>query len=304
MNETENHYIFISKLRNARIKALSLAKLEAEQLLGDFGTEIMLSNPLSCEKGTFAVKIAKSLNWDLFLERLLHLGYTNTVYLCEFGKDKPFKYHWKRKAFDLKEVYVEDKKVLLERSPNNREFVIKTHDGAEKTVKGYRGSSGETGKRALPVYDCKLMTNLVYRLETVRFLDPFAGGGGIVLEAKSKNWEVYSLDIDPILEPGLLKYGARHSTGNASHIPYKDDFFDAIATEVPFSKTAEEDIKKSIYEMERVIKENCEIVLMCAEHQSDMIRYIAKKASLFINIDEPLNRKGTSCNIFRFKKLA
>ena len=54
--------------------------------------------------------------------------------------------------------------------------------------------------------------------------------------------------------------------------------------------------------MKRVIKSSGCIVLMVADYQADIIRQCAVDFDLTMDIDEPLDRKGTAVHIFRFYK--
>ena len=46
--------------------------------------------------------------------------------------------------------------------------------------------------------------------EGALFLDPFAGVGGLIIEALASNYEVVSADWDPVVQHGLAHLGARH----------------------------------------------------------------------------------------------
>ena len=272
MGNKLGNYIYIFKVRTARSKAMNLAINEAQILLKDVGLDYLNSNPMSSLKATFAM--AGNTDEDKLLKRLSKLGFTEEVYKCDFSSNKNDKnaYKWKNSLFSLQSFYKENKALLEEKAPNNREFILSDTNGNPRKIKGYRGDGTDLGRRALPVSDAKLLVNLVYKNEKLKFLDPFAGAGGIIIEAVANDWDVYSSDIDSILAFGLEGYGAKHFISRILSLPFQDSFFDVIATEVPFDKNATNEIMKGLGELKRVLKVNGKISMMTADYQAGDIR--------------------------------
>jgi len=119
----------------------------------------------------------------------------------------------------LVRLYEEDAALLRDRAPDRRLFALQTGDGQQRLIRGYRGDGGALSRRALAVCDSRLLVNLVHASEGATFLDPFAGIGGIVLEALDSGYRVMSSDLDPILRPGLEQLGSVHYVSDACHLP-------------------------------------------------------------------------------------
>jgi hypothetical protein len=101
-------------------------------------------------------------------------------------------------------------------------------------MRGYRGSSARGARRALPVADARLLVNLARADRRRVLLDPFAGAGGIVFEAVRLGAEVWTVDVDAALQPGLVHLGAKHRIGDATALSYPTHSVHGIATEPPF----------------------------------------------------------------------
>ncbi len=95
---------------------------------------------------------------------------------------------------------------------------------------------------SLNARDARLLVNLSGVLPGERFLDPFAGAGGILTEAAAVGADAYGLDIveDMVLgaSMNLAHYGLRATLarGDARNIPWSG--FDAIATDVPYGRSS------------------------------------------------------------------
>jgi len=135
--------------------------------------------------------------------RLKRLGYTCAVDIVRDlpkNRAKPETItKWRGRNVELVRIYEESDDRLRESAPDHRTFLLEGADGVIRPVVGYRGSPGPLEHRALPVVDARFLVNLVWQPRGGIPLDPFAGAGGIVIEAKLAGWTTFSLDNDPSL---------------------------------------------------------------------------------------------------------
>ena len=294
--------ILIFKIKTSRLKARNLALAEVQSFLSDIETAtVVIGGPLSTEKGIIAAYLPENINinnWEY--ERL---GYIQQIdVMVPESKPSQNTIKWHGAFYSLEPIYQEDSEKVRNQAPDKRQFLLPDPNGVLRYVTGYRGDGTETGKRALPVEDCKLMLNLSNVKNGQRVLDPFAGGGGIVFAAIQAGLDTYSSDIDSKLQYGLCDFGSNHYVADISQLPFDNDFFDAVVTEAPFDKNVTKNVANGLSEMKRVIKPSGQIVLMVADYQAPTIRDHAISLGFSIDIDEPLDRKGTAVHIFRFKK--
>ena len=214
MSEVAEQTVLILYLRPARNKARAVAEVEALSLLRDLAVTAPPGGPLSEQGGLFWISIpARFL--PIAQERLPRLGYTFAVdhvqlvpastkqaqeVAPEAGERRT---RWRRKSHRLVRLYEEDTDALREQAPDRRTFLFETAEGEIRPVKGYRGDGQALSRRGLPVYDARMLVNVVFRPEGGVLLDTFAGIGGIVIEAIASGWSVVSCDIDPALRHGL-----------------------------------------------------------------------------------------------------
>jgi tRNA G10 N-methylase Trm11 len=143
------------------------------------------------------------------------------------------------------------------------------------------------------VEDARLLVNLVANPVGGRLLDPFAGAGGVIVEARAKGWAVISLDRDPALRYGLDELSFLHIVGNASALPFADESIDAVATEPPHHPSALALVTASIGEISRVLRPGGRVAVLVASHQADSVRRAAREAGLASELDSHIDRKGT-----------
>jgi hypothetical protein len=277
--------------------------------LGDFGASAASGGPLSDQPGIFWIELPDAMLEEA-VSRLPRLGYTESAHWLE--PTTPRARHgiqWRGKTYQLTPLYCEDPDEAREQAPDRRVFLLATPDGEGRLVRGYRGDGQALSRRGLPVYDARLLANLampsgISAKSRVVFLDPFAGIGGVVLEAKAHGCHVFSLDRDPALRLGLAHFGAAHVVADARNLPYADNAMDAIATEPPYDDQAILMVVESLVEMARILKPAGSMVLLCAEAQAAALRQQAAQLPLELWLDETVDRKGLGCVLLAWHKLA
>ncbi|MDR0301359.1 MAG: hypothetical protein LBI04_03495, partial [Treponema sp.] len=274
--------VILCKIRNSRIKAKKIAILEMIFLQTDSGALFIKNGPLGDIKGLVSFLCPKN-NLGYFKDRLKFLGYFDIFYILDFNNLETKKninlysinpLVWKGKKFSIERFFSQNKKIYEEQSPHNRMFRIYDNNGEIKEVCGYRGDGSEFGSRALPVEDARCMVNLSQPGKNKKMIDPFAGAGGIIYQFKYivPDGNMISVDIDPILKPGLEYYGAAHYIKNASGICLTANSFNSVITEVPFSVNALDDINNALRQLSSFISKDGVFIIMCGKNQSGEIQ--------------------------------
>lgn len=306
ISQIESLATFVIHTRPSRRKAKSLALYEILSLLQDIGGFSARGGPLSESRGVAWINLPEK-NVSIACNRLKRLGYIKAVDLVQLIasqhriKKAPV-IKWKKRKVALVRVYEEDKKQFRDDAPDRRTFMLKCGDGIVRPITGYRGGSGPFGHRALPVEDARLLVNLVYKPLKGIFLDPFAGAGGIVIEARRSNWTTLSLDNDPSLRYGLRQLADFHILGSAINLPFGSSSIDAIASEPPYHPMALGIVLDSIHEMVRVLKPTGRAALLVARDHVQQINLIIEQSEVRFEFDQPVNRKGTQVNCLCFTK--
>ena len=299
--------VVLCKIRSSRLKAKQIAILE--MILLQFDNEILFvkNGPLGDIKGLISF-LCPTKNIASFKERLKFSGYFYTFYLLDFdnftyknipGLNSINPMIWKGKKFSVTVFFNIDSKIFTDQSPNNRKFKIIDTNNEIREIKGYRGDGSDTGKRALPVEDARCMVNLSQPWKNKRMIDPFAGAGGIIFQFKYIVPEgiMTSIDIDPILKPGLEFYGATHSVMNSGDASFPENSFDSVITEVPFSDNAETDIINAFKKLDACISKNGVYIIMCNIDQSAFIRKTMEELNNFQVFGHEIDRKGINVEI-------
>lgn len=308
----EDYDVLVCSLRSSRIKAKQLAILELFLVLSQIGCLFIINGPLGDIKGIISFFINKKKR-NLLHSLLKNVGYCDKFYILDF--DNPDanstpelvsvnKLMWKGIPFSVHKYYEQDRAIYKKHSSHNRDFFIYGNDGLIKKVKGYRGDGSDTGRRALPVEDSRLMVNLCVPYKAKTLMDPFAGSGGILHEARyiAPHLTLISADIDPVLEPGLKKYADKHYAMDASDVILEDTVIDAIVTEVPFSPAATDSVIKVFEHLSKCLSYNGRIVFMCQVEQYEELKLCMKDLQLCPLIEKPVNRKGTDVVISAWYK--
>lgn len=290
--------MLILRLRPSRSKAREAAVAEVLALLRGLDARAAPGGPLSELAGVAWVTVPeKSL--ESAMGRLQGLGYTTAVYLVTppgevNPRHKPLVTRWKRREVALARIYEESDASLRAKAPDRRTFLLECDDGVVRPIAGYRGGSGVLEHRALPVADARLLVNLVAAEGYGRLLDPFAGAGGVIIEASSRGFTTTSLDRDRTLRFGLAELSAFHVVGDASALPFANASFDAVATEPPYHASALEAIVASISEVARVVRHGGRAAFLVASEQADAVRRAGHRAGLSLEFEAAIDRKGTN----------
>lgn len=296
-------------LRNARKKAREAATAEALALLHDLEPQAPRGGPLSEVSGILWITIPDR-HVAAAASRLPRLGYTEAVDLLveedanedSHGTPTGRLVRWKRHTYELVRLYEENPAALRARAPDRRVFLFETGDGQVRAVQGYRGSKDALTHRALPVPDARLLVNLVAQAGPGLLLDPFAGAGGIVLEAVASGWSVVSADIDQAVRHGLVAFGARHVVADARRLPFGDGLVDAIATEPVYDPQVGELVEEALGELYRVLRAGGRLAMLCAAWQATGLRQRAEVLGLHAQLDTPVNRKGLDVVALAWRK--
>ena len=304
--------VVVCRIRSSRLKAKRLAVLE--MLFAQFGNGVLAikNGPLGDVKGTASFFCPRQ-NLAAFAERLPGIGYCRKFYLLDFedaGRPSPpglgsiNPLSWKGRGFSVVDFYTQDDAVYEESSPHKREFKIAGRDGKVKTVFGYRGDGSELGRRSLPVEDARCMVNLSIPRKNKRMLDPFAGAGGIVFEFAriAPDGTAASMDVDPVLKPGLEFYGCSHRVMNAADASFPADSFDSVVTEVPFSQNALGDIVKAFANINPGLSDGGVLVVMCGKNQIAEICGAMSRMGNRRVFRQAVDRKGTDVEIGVWRK--
>ncbi len=305
--DTSSEQLLIFHIREARSKAVEAAKFEAMSVLKNLTPETLKGGPLSEKGGVFwlrtraPVSVLKEVNY-------WRLGYSVATDLVvpisesNYRQKRPDMTRFRGKAIKLERLYELDVATERERNPDQRLFHLATPEGEVREVHGYRGDGSQLGRRALPVCDAQILVNIVDPGPGKTLLDPFGGGGGIIQEAVRARLVPQSVDIDPILAPGLERMGARHHVGNAVDLPFAYESVDAIATEPPFDRESRDWIAQAFDEMLRVLKVGGRLAVYCAEWQAEPLRIQGGLSPLKQLLDLPIDRKGYPCHLLAWEK--
>jgi SAM-dependent methyltransferase len=240
--------------------------------------------------------------------RLAALGYTERVEaitqssLANARQDPADHLRWKGDWYRRHLLHVDDPNGLRNAAPDRRIFLLPDSDGLPRPVKGYRGTGRATEKRGLSVPDARAVANLA-RKGPARgcFLDPFAGVGGIAIEARRVGWHVATVDNDPVLRFGLQALSDVHVVGDARQLPFHYGSFDAIATEPPYDLATGALIEVAVAEMSRVLVRGGRLSMLLPEWQAGIVRELAGGLGLSRSFEDSVDRKGMDVVLLAFQ---
>ncbi len=285
-------------LRRSRRKARDAAVAEVAALLSDRGGHALPGGPLSEVSGVAWVGLDETPA-AVIAGRLRSLGYTRAVELVRPAAavaDPDAAWHrawWRGRDVVLVPVYEESDDALRAGAPDRRSFLLECGDGIVRRIEGYRGGRGPLEHRALPVADARLLVNLVAAPLGGRLLDPFAGAGGVTIEARAAGWRTYSGDIDVTLRYGLAELADAHMVADAAALPFAPGSVDAVATEPPYYPTALAVVLTSVAEIARVLRPGGRAALLVGADQAEAVRLAGEQAGLTPELDTAIDRKGT-----------
>jgi len=287
----------VLRLRRSRHRAREAAVAEVVALLRDLGAHPAPGGPLSEVAGVAWVALPAG-NLRAAGQRLRRLGYSSAVDFVRPLESVPADsehpiVRWKRADFALVRAYEEADEHLRAGAPDRRTFLLECGDGVVRPIAGYRGGRGPLEHRALPVEDARLLVNLVADPERGSLLDPFAGAGGVVIEARLAGWAVVSMDRDPALRHGLRELSDLHVLADATDLPFANASVGAVATEPPHHPIALPAVTAAIAEIGRVLAVGGRAAVLVASHQADAVRRAAGEAGMALELDTPIDRKGT-----------
>lgn len=298
--------ILVFRQPNARRKATQVAAREALKLMASLGARQVTAGPFGDPRGLFYLEMP-SAEVGAAVERMPLLGYTASVERVNIvdhaqGKKRGELARWRGKPYTLEVLYEVDAQELRQRAPDRREFLLPAPRGGVRKVVGYRGDGGELGKRGLPVLDARLLVNLAVAESPRRFLDPFAGAGGVIVEALQHGYAASSTDIDPTVMHGLRFLGARHAVADARALPFPEAAFDSIASEPPYDASATQVVCDALPEIDRVLSPAASVALLVAEIQSEAIAKDALRLGWIEELNEHIDRKGLPVTILNWRK--
>jgi hypothetical protein len=286
--------MLVFHLRAARRRASAAALTEALALLHDLEPSAPAGGPLADRGGVFWVELA-GRHLAPATARLPRLGYSTAVDLLVAdeapGRGGPPTVRWRRRAWRLERLYTEDAAGLRERAPDRRVFLVEAGGGPPRPVRGYRGGGDALARRGLPVCDARLLVNLVAPARPGLLLDPFAGVGGVALEARAAGWRAVTADLDPVLRHGLGRLGA-HLVADARSLPLRSGSLDAVAAEPPYDRSVGALADQALAETHRLLRPGGATAWLCAAWQAAGLRATAADLGLRPVLDCPVDRKG------------
>ncbi len=297
-----DHALLVGSIRTARGSAKVAAVFEILSLLKAYAPRALLSGPAAERKATYWVALPQAY-LDAARVLLPRLGYTSAVDLAQPANGGGL-LRWRGTKYRLTPLYREDADMLREQAPDRREFLLRSPQGELVAVKGYRGDGKTFGKRGLPVYDARLLVNLVCAGAGDLLLDPFGGIGGVILAAHEAGARAVSADNDPVVAPGLAALADLHALADARQLPFADESFTAAATEPPYDGGDANPLPKSVGELTRLLKRGGRLAVLCAGWQAAALRERAARAGLVPLLESPVNRKGLEVFVFLWQKPA
>jgi SAM-dependent methyltransferase len=282
--------------RPARRRARAAAVAEALALLHDLEPSAPAGGPLSERGGVVWVELPDR-RLAAATARLPRLGYSTAVDRLVAagtggGAGGRAAVRWRGRSWRLERLHTEDPAGLRERAPDRREFLFAAGGGPVRPVRGYRGGAGPLARRGLPVCDARLLVNLVAPAGPGRLLDPFAGVGGVAIEARAAGWTAVTADLDPALAHGLRGLGGAHLVADARRLPLRPGGVDAVATEPPYDRGTGPLAAQALAEAARLLRPGGAVALLCAAWQADGLRATAAALGLRVALDCPVDRKG------------
>jgi hypothetical protein len=308
--------LFVFHIRESRVKAKVPAVLEALSLWRLFEPVPLISGPLAEKRGVFWIALDPQYV-SVATPLLPRLGYSFAVDQIqeknsgkdvngEHRNDENASIKWRGVQYGFRRVYEENRESFRHRAVDRRIFLLENVAGEVQPVRGYRGDGGALNRRGLPVEDARLLVNLVSPKikisKDLAFLEPFAGTGGIVIEALDAEYNVVSVDVDKRLRHGLKALGAFHVQADATHLPWRDSTFTAIATEPPYHDGNPSMLLTAFDELYRVLEPGGRISMLVAQWQAKSLLEHSALRNTRILLASQIDRKGTPVAVLVWEK--
>jgi len=272
-----------------------VSKAEFIAVFEDYNVRILEEKP-----GRRRLLANLSISEEKIIELAKNLGYTEAIltfqeepYLGEklqsFNTSGRWRVGWMRRdvlKIEQKELYVQNNKKRISRSPHERDFLIKK-DGELIQAKGHKFHRG------LSPLDAKFIYNISKISPGAKVLDPFAGFAGLILEARRRMLKSIASDIDAILYPGLSEAtDGKCVICDARNLPFQTAYFDAIVTEPPFHSKYFDSVVESIAELYRVVKPDGKLTFLITDAMLPKIAEQFQNCGMIIEAKYMLRRGG------------
>lgn len=185
-----------------------------------------------------------------------------------------------------REIYLQDDEERLRLSPDRRPFKVEVN-GRVIPARGHKHHRG------LSPLDARFLLNLAGLSGDELILDPFAGFGGIVLEARRRGLRIIASEIDPALRLGLKEVsGGMCTIADARRLPFKSGSFDAVVTEPPYRREQRRVVIEAMGELCRVSKEGGTIVILASEAMTEDLIERLEELGRRLRESYPVRRHG------------
>lgn len=184
------------------------------------------------------------------------------------------------------ELWAADEETRRHEAAHRRRFRFIRPDGV-------RVGRGSRGGRRLSSCDAKFLLNLSQAMPGRRLLDPFAGIGGIVLEAARRGIITICGDIEEALRVGLAQAsGGRAAIWDARALPLPPECVDAVVTEPPYAPRRRDAVAAATAEAARCLRRGGRFVALMDRPLSRVVLPAAAEHRLRVDHDFPVRRQG------------
>lgn len=181
-------------------------------------------------------------------------------------------------------------------SPHFRQFAFIVDGQIVRNRKSFRRH------RRLSVCDVCFLLNIAGVNAGDRIVEPFAGIGGIVLQARKRGIHLLCGDIDDNLRIGLREVsGSRCAIWDASNLPLPADCADAIVTEPPFKDDAHDAVLAAANEIARILRPAGTVALLVNERLARDFEKNWERKALHLHERHSLRRQGRISHALVFR---
>jgi SAM-dependent methyltransferase len=304
MTPKTSERVLVLQLHAARKRARAAAEAEVVSLLEGLGARRLAGGPLADVSGVAWVGV-ETAELEVLRGRLRRVGYSSLIRVAEpvgatGGEESTCeRARWKGADYELRPLFNESRSELQRDAPDRRGFLLECGDGVVRRIVGYRGGRGHLEHRALPVYDARLVVNLLGPPAGGVMLDPFAGAGSIPLFARRAGWRTVALDRDRTLRYGLAEVANSSVVGDASALPFLPRRFDAAAAEPPYRDDALPFVAAAVRESARLLQPGGRLVLLVPSAHAEALLVAGSSVGFDVDLDLAIDRKGLSVRCLR-----